>query len=447
MNHLMSKLGIAFLVVVFLSACATTYEPVPPITPVGVDTGGYALKAQNMLVILDASSSMDEGYQQWKKLDIATSAVGGMAQTIPADMGIKSGLRIFGGDPGLTRKSSTLIVDMGDFDKAAFAKGLSTVSTAGGPSPLGKAVSAIATDLEGLEGKTALIIVTDAAGMGTQPPASAMAVKEKLGDSLCVYPIQIGDDANGKQLMDELARIGGCGFAANADDLAGGQQMADYVRRVFIGEMMDSDGDGVADAMDRCPGTPAGVKVDAAGCPPDGDKDGVPDYLDKCPGTPAGVKVDSTGCPLDSDGDGVPDSLDRCPKTPAGVKVDASGCPMTVLGSGAATWTFNNIHFEVDKADIKPSSHGILDEIAAALDADPELKVVVEGHTDSTGAQTYNIDLSRRRAQAVMDYLVGKGVSPSRLSARGYGPDRPIADNATKLGRSKNRRVQFTKVD
>ena len=75
------------------------------------------------------------------------------------------------------------------------------------------------------------------------------------------------------------------------------------------------------------------------------------------------------------------------------------------------------------------------------------MKVLVEGHTDSTGAHAFNMDLSNRRAKAVVDYLVGKGVSPSRLSAQGYGPDRPIADNATKLGRSKNRRVQFTQVE
>ena len=274
---------------------------------------------------------------------------------------------------------------------------LSTVTKAGGPSPLGKAASAISTDLDGLEGKTALILVTDAAGMGTQPPASAMAVKDTFGDSLCVYPILIGDDANGKKLMDELAQIGGCGFATNADDLAGGQQMADYVRNIFVGDMMDSDGDGVSDAADRCPGTPAGVKVDAVGCPLDSDKDGVPDYLDKCPGTPAGVKVDSIGCPLDSDGDGVPDSLDKCPGTPAGVKVDAAGCPVTILETGAASWTFNNINFEVAKADIKPSSYGILDEIVAALKARPTLKVLGRRPYRQHRSQAFNMDLSNRR--------------------------------------------------
>ena len=97
---------------------------------------------------------------------------------------------------------------------------------------------------------------------------------------------------------------------------------------------LDSDGDGVPDYLDQCPNTPTGVTVDAKGCPLDSDGDGVPDYLDKCPNTPAGVPVDATGCPLDSDSDGVPDYLDKCPNTPAGVKVDATGCPLDSDGDG-----------------------------------------------------------------------------------------------------------------
>lgn len=440
--------GVLMLMIgALVSACATSYQPVPPFTPVDVDAGGYALKAENMLVILDASSSMDEGYRQWKKFDLATAVVRNMAKTVPADRGIQSGLRTYGHDSNVSRKSTKLIDGMGDFNTVNLEKALSTVYRAGGTSPLEKAVDAAANDLEGLDGNSAMIIITDAKVSGNRPIVSASAVKEKFGGSLCIYPILVGDDADGQLLMEEIARVGGCGFAANADDLASGQQMADFVKKVFIGEMLDSDGDGIADAMDQCPGTSAGVKVDTAGCPLDSDADGVPDYLDRCPGTPAGVKVDSTGCPLDSDGDGVPDSLDRCPNTAAGVKVDASGCPLTVLQTGAVSWTFNEINFETSKADINPASYGVLDQIAAALGANPQLKVVVEGHTDNTGARAFNMDLSKRRAQAIVDYLVGKGVSPSRLSAQGYGPDRPIADNATKLGRSKNRRVQFTKVE
>jgi OmpA-OmpF porin, OOP family len=90
----------------------------------------------------------------------------------------------------------------------------------------------------------------------------------------------------------------------------------------------DSDLDGVPDSRDLCPGTPAGLKVDHRGCPPDEDRDGVPDYLDKCLRTPARVQVDKDGCPLDSDNDGVPDYLDLCPGTPQGMMVDRSGCPI-----------------------------------------------------------------------------------------------------------------------
>ncbi|MFA7403709.1 MAG: OmpA family protein [Pelobacteraceae bacterium] len=101
---------------------------------------------------------------------------------------------------------------------------------------------------------------------------------------------------------------------------------------------LDSDRDGVADYLDKCPGTPAGVSVGANGCPVDSDKDGVADYLDKCPATPAGVAVGADGCPLDSDGDGVADTLDKCPGTPAGVKVYTNGCPVDSDQDGVADY-------------------------------------------------------------------------------------------------------------
>jgi outer membrane protein OmpA-like peptidoglycan-associated protein len=92
----------------------------------------------------------------------------------------------------------------------------------------------------------------------------------------------------------------------------------------------DTDGDGVWDGIDQCPDTPKGAVVDAKGCPTDSDGDGVWDGIDQCPNTPKGATVDATGCPVDSDGDGVWDGIDRCPGTPAGAKVDASGCPIEV---------------------------------------------------------------------------------------------------------------------
>jgi OOP family OmpA-OmpF porin len=102
----------------------------------------------------------------------------------------------------------------------------------------------------------------------------------------------------------------------------------------FGGRPRDTDGDGVPDRKDKCPGTPAGAVVDATGCPLDGDGDGVYDGLDKCPGTPKGCTVGPTGCQSDADGDGVCDGLDQCADTPRGATVDATGCPSDADGDG-----------------------------------------------------------------------------------------------------------------
>lgn len=199
----------------------------------------------------------------------------------------------------------------------------------------------------------------------------------------------------------------------------------------------DSDGDGVLDDRDRCPGTPAGAQVDADGCPLDSDGDGVYDGLDQCPNTPQGATVDAQGCPLDSDGDGVYDGLDACPDTPSGAKVDSRGCEIP------AVITLSGVTFEVNTANLEPASRSVLNEMAAKLKANPTVKVEVAGHTDSSGEAAYNLDLSQRRAEAVRDYLVGQGVDAGQLTARGYGETRPVADNATRAGRQQNRRVEL----
>lgn len=136
----------------------------------------------------------------------------------------------------------------------------------------------------------------------------------------------------------------------------------------------------------------------------------------------------------DSDKDGVIDSKDQCPNTGANVKVDSTGCEIIAL---------EGVNFETSSAKLTKPSLVILDAAAKLLKDRGSVKVEVAGHTDSMGAATYNQDLSAKRAQAVRDYLVSKGVNAQNLSARGYGEDRPIADNATAAGRAKNRRVEL----
>ncbi len=212
----------------------------------------------------------------------------------------------------------------------------------------------------------------------------------------------------------------------------------------------DSDGDGVYDGLDQCPDTPRGATVDARGCPSDSDGDGVYDGLDQCPDTPRGAAVNDAGCPQDSDGDGVYDGLDECPDTPANLQVDESGCPIVVdevqeelLDMG--TLRTSDIRFKTGSAELQDQSLEILDRIGKTLQDWPMLRLEVGGHTDSQGSAEFNRKLSQARAEAVRDYILKHfpDVDPSRLTAVGYGESQPVADNGTAAGRAQNRRVEF----
>lgn len=205
----------------------------------------------------------------------------------------------------------------------------------------------------------------------------------------------------------------------------------------------DSDGDGVPDDKDKCPGTPKGVKVDENGCAADSDGDGVPDYLDQCPNTPKGIAVDSKGCPMDSDGDGVPDYLDKCPGTPPGVNVDADGCGIV---AGTVVTTFDgtsHVNFAVDKAALTAAGKKAMDNLVGYINKEGAyVKAIrVIGHTDSTGSAAYNQKLSEKRAKAVADYLISGGVASSKITVTGKGESEPVASNKTRDGRTKNRRA------
>ena len=213
----------------------------------------------------------------------------------------------------------------------------------------------------------------------------------------------------------------------------------------------DSDGDGVLDGIDACPDTPRGAEVDGRGCPSDSDRDGVVDGIDQCPDTPRGATVDAKGCPGDSDGDGVYDGLDYCPDTPRGKPVDARGCTETgksaSLFEGKKKLVLEGVNFETNSARLTSDSLDILKKVARSLKDWPDVKVEVEGYTDSTGTESHNLALSKARAESVRDYLVSQGVESSRLVAKGFGESNPIADNKTAEGRLKNRRVELSRID
>ena len=177
------------------------------------------------------------------------------------------------------------------------------------------------------------------------------------------------------------------------------------------------------DASDKCPNQPGIAKYN--GCPiPDTDGDGVNDEQDLCPQM-AGL-ASAMGCP-DTDGDGVSDDKDKCPKTP-GI-ADNLGCPELIIYYLRAEESLDSL----DKAN--------LEIVVNFLNNHPDVNVIIEGHTSTTGQPEFNQQLSEKRANNTMQYFISRGISPSRMTTVGYGEQFPIGDNSTDEGRAKSRRV------
>lgn len=255
--------------------------------------------------------------------------------------------------------------------------------------------------------------------------------------------------------------------AALAPGLAMGAGSADYRVLVSLGYAPetaapppDEDEDGVPDKSDACP-TLRGVPFDDPllhGCPeaePDRDGDAIPDQHDACPraaGEPTGDRK-THGCPkrIDTDRDGVPDKTDACPLEPGPVPPAGDGCPKPPPPPPPSTRLVEQeivlsqqVQFEVGTSVLRPESDVVLSEIARVLGEHPEVELVeVQGHTDESGTPDLNRRLGQERASRVVAWLIQRGIASERLSPKGYGSDRPIADNATEEGRQKNRRVEL----
>jgi len=322
------------------------------------------------------------------ELDTAKRLAARMNHTIP-DLKMTGALRIFGRTALFDNQLTKLFWGPAPYEKGALDDGLNKIGFSVGDSPLNEALDATAQDFKSAQGNIAVIIFTDANKdymVYDAVKKSAANLKSQYGDRLCIYAVQIGDNPEGKELLEQVAQTGQCGFYTTGDQIASSEGMADFVKKVF---------------------------------------------LQKAPPKPAPVAQKSVI--LDSDGDGVPDNLDKCPGTPKGARVNKDGC-----------WVLENVLFDFDKYNIKPQFNHLLDEVVAVFEKNPGLKVRIEGHTCNMGPAAYNMGLSLKRANAVMEYLVKKGIAKDRLFAEGFGLTQPIATNDTKEGRALNRRVQLT---
>jgi OOP family OmpA-OmpF porin len=386
--RLLTRSLLTFFAFLFLFGCAAKQISTPaPFEAVHFDKTAYSSTVDNFLILFDASSSMRYPLNQQTKFNDAQAVVNRLNATLP-EMGQTAGIRSFGHSPKVSKKSTELIYGMEKYSTANLDKKFQKVIEPGGNSPLYMALNDAKEDFNGLSGiSNAVVIITDGEDLPGNVLASATALKETYGSSICFYPILVGDSPAGGAVLKEIASIGGCGFYSTADQLLNSpEDMARFIEKVFL------------DKKSAPAPAPAPVVVPRK----DSDKDGVYDDEDQCPGTPIGANVNSVGC-----------------------------------------WVLDDVLFGSGSAVIKPGAYYLLDNIAGIMEENPVLSIDIQGHTDNVGSADSNMDLSLRRAQAVKNYLIGKGIMPNRMATEGFGFTKPVALNGTNTGRSLNRRVEI----
>ncbi|MFO0795713.1 MAG: OmpA family protein, partial [Candidatus Brocadiaceae bacterium] len=378
--------------ITILAGCAqlkALKKPVGPLetfVPQNLDSESqdvkYVSKIESFVIILDASASMEDAYTGTvntghSKFDVAKDILMRMNNTLP-EIDINSALVTFGHGFFKPLDKTFIVYELTKHSRGLLENVLNGATVPQGCSPAGDAIKDAKNILLTSGGQNAVILVSDGEQLIGSPLAKAKDLKEMYGDRVCLYTIFVGNTAEGKQELRELAREAKCGFSVTADEIASSDNMADFVKKVFL------------------------------------------------TATPKQVSN------IDSDGDGVYDKDDECPDTPKGAIVDSRGC-----------WVVKGVAFDYKKWDIKEEFDSNLSNIVDVLQKNPNMSIRIEGHTDNIASMEYNIELSQKRAQAVKNYLVKRGIEESRIATVGFGFKKPIASNDTEEGRALNRRAEI----
>ena len=391
--HLLASLLTASTII--LTGCAQLQsfkKPLPPLetfAPIDLNAESqnmeYVAKVESFVIVLDASASMVEKYQGavnkgYPKFIVAKDIISRMNSTLP-EVDLKSSLVTFGHGFFTPQKRSATIYELTPHSRDLLDNALARAVQAQGSSPAGDGIEKTWNLLLTSGGQNAVIIVSDGEELANSPSAKIQDLKEMYGDRVCIYTIHVGNNPEGNEVLKGLVREARCGFSVTADEIASGENMADFVKKVFL------------------------------------------------------TAVPKQQVDVDSDGDGVYDKDDECPDTPKGAIVDSRGC-----------WVVKGVTFDYKKWDIKEEFNSNLSNIVEVLQKNPGLRIKIEGHTDNIATMEYNIKLSQKRAQAVKNYLVAKGIDESRISTAGFGFKRPIASNDTEAGRALNRRAEIVPI-
>ncbi|MGD0959044.1 MAG: OmpA family protein [Methylomonas sp.] len=388
-----SLLLTAMLTGALMAGCATqsttSFQPFQAVdlNP-QVKSGQLVQKTESFFVVNDASSSMGKTYlgssdYRGDKLDVEKDLLNRFNRTIP-NIPLSSGLLSFGFGSCLSWGSTQLNQPPQKYSPVAFETAINSMQCASGGTPLADALNAVQSDLSGISGNIALIVLSDGEDDASPIPA-VEELKSRYGDRLCIYTVWVGnqEDADGQATLQQMTQASGCGISTDAASISSPQAMSEFVKTVFFKA-----------------------------------------------GMPVAPKA------LDDDQDGVINSKDKCPDTPRGAIVDKDGC-----------WSFHGVLFDFNSDKINTNFQSVLQNAVDVLKKNPGLTVEIQGHTDSVGSVGYNEKLSERRALAVKQYLINQGVDGKRLTTIGFGKSQPAESNATDEGRAYNRRVAFKRTD
>ena len=351
---------------VMFAGCAS-FKPVD-LNP-QIRSGNLVQKADNVVVIFDKSASMGElqgkqNVNESTRLTLGKDTTKNMIATIP-EIKLNAGLRTFWAD------KTVMIYGMKPLAKEEYTAAIDSIENVYGRTPMGKTIEAADNDLKGAPGNSALIIVSDFSekqGIDDIRPSEVMnaitVLNKDYADRLCVYAIQVGYTANGKELSEKIVQNVVGGYTVNADKLASPAAMGAFVEKVLAGK------------CER--------------------------YKELIAAAPEKVVI--------------------LPEDPAGhEKIVAAVAEKKIV-----ILAFEDVHFNFDKSELTPEAKAILKRDIQVLKDNPKAKVRLAGYTSASGTDVYNQALSERRAKAVQDYLISEGIiTPDRLTTIGYGEADP----------------------
>ena len=370
-------------VAAFGCATSTPYQEPIRTEPLAIsDTESLGL--DRIIVLFDASGSIHPkqvfpGEKAW---------VESFVQGMP-DGTYDAKIESFGGDK---RRGAGL----SGFDRGQLAAAANDIQYIGEGTPLEDVLAATAVDIDGVDGRTAIVLVSDGVsddpewGDSKEPVIdAARKVAEGSKGGVCYHTVLAGNDSAGRARLQKLAAVTDCGSFRSSGSLADANGLESFQREMFVAKTVPA---------------------------------------------PAIVAAASAGSG-DSDQDGVLNGVDECASTPTGASVDERGC-----------WVLENVRFASNSDEIVGNDLEGITDVAQVLNANPDLKVQISGYTDSTGSAAYNRTLSKRRAERVEGLLKESGIDGARLESAGYGEENPVADNATAEGRSENRRIEISVI-